>query len=109
MVKAPWQEVAAIAQSLRDKSIERIQPTVPEVPSSSELPLNTTHIPQQLLGEDEYAITETSPEQLLSSLASGKLSSVEVTKAFLRRAGIAQRLVSGRLQTEGNFFYAKWY
>lgn len=93
MVKVPWQEVAALAQSLRDKSIDRIDPAIPKVPSPSELPLNTSQLPTQLLTADESNITDTSPEQLLKSLASGQLTSVQVVTAFLRRAGIAQQLV----------------
>ncbi|KIV94592.1 hypothetical protein PV10_02344 [Exophiala mesophila] len=94
MVKVPWQDVAALAQSLRDKSIDRIEPAVPKVPSSSELPLNTSKLPSQLLSPEESKITETCPEQLLKSLASGELSSVQVVTAFLRRAGIAQKLTN---------------
>ena len=94
MVKAPWQETAQLAQSLRDKSINEIEPAIPQVPSPTDLPLNTTSLPKKLMGEAEFKITETPPEELLKSLASGDLSSVEVTTAFLRRAGIAQKLVS---------------
>lgn len=93
MVKAPWQEVAQLAQSLREKSIADIQPPVPEIPSQHDLLLNVTSIPRKLLGEAELKITESPPEDLLRSLASGQLSSVEVVTAFLRRAGIAQKLV----------------
>lgn len=93
MAKAPWQEIAKEAQSLRDTSIKQIQPPVPDVPSPAELPLNVTSIPRQLLSEAELKITESPPEKLLRLLASGELSSVDVTTAFLRRAGIAQKLV----------------
>jgi len=93
MVKAQWQNVAQVAQSLRDKSIADIKPGIPDVPSHAELPLNTTSVPRRLLGEAELKITESPPEELLRSLASGQLSSVEVVTAFLRRAGIAQKLV----------------
>lgn len=93
MGQSTWQEVAQLAQSLRDQSIAQIQPPIPEVPGQDELPSNTTSLPGKLLSEAEVKITETPPEELLSSLASGELSSVEVTTAFLRRAGIAQKLV----------------
>ena len=98
MVKAPWQDTAQLAQSLRDKSIDQIQPPIPEVSSQADLPLNTTSLPKKLLGETEFKITETPPEGLLKSLASGELTCVDVTTAFLRRAAIAQKLVgwSGR-------------
>lgn len=87
-----WQEVAKIAQEVRDKSIAEVKPTIPDVPS--ELPLNVSKLPGELLSTAEVGITQTSPQELLSSLASGKLTSVEVTNAFLRRAGLAQKLVS---------------
>lgn len=93
MVKTRWQEIAQLAQTLRDKSIADIHPPIPSVPSEADLPLNTTSLPRKLLEEAELRITETPPEQLLQSLASGELTSVEVTTAFLRRAGIAQKLV----------------
>lgn len=93
MVKVPWQEIAKQAQAQRDKSIDQIQPPIPAVPSPDELPLNVTSIPRELLNEAELKITESPPEELLKFLASGELSSVDVTTAFLRRAGIAQKLV----------------
>ncbi len=92
MTAKTWQEVAQIAQELRDKSIAEVEPTVPDVPS--ELPLNVSKIPAELLSNAEIGITETSPENLLASLASGKLTSVEVTNAFLRRAALAQKLTN---------------
>lgn len=92
MTRKPWQEVARIAQEARDKSIELVQPPVPDIPA--DLPLNVSGIPKQLLTPAEVEITETPPEVLVESLASGKLTSVEVVNAFLRRAGLAQKLVS---------------
>ena len=86
-----WQEIAQIAQGLRDKSIAEVIPTVPDVPT--ELPSNVSKLPGELLSKAEVGTTETSPEELLASLASSKLTSVEVTRAFLRRAGLAQKLV----------------
>lgn len=86
-----WQEVAATAQELRDNSISRIYPPVPDVPQ--DLAKNVTGIPKQLLTTDEVLITETAPEELITALASGKISSTVVINAFLRRAGLAQKLV----------------
>jgi amidase len=91
MARKPWQEVAAPAQEARDKSIALVQPPVPKVPV--DLPLNVTRIPGQLLTPSEVEITETAPEILVQKLASGELTSVEVITAFLRRAGLAQKLV----------------
>ena len=86
-----WQDIAKIAQDLRDKSIAEVNPSVPDIPP--ELPLNVSHLPGELLTKAEISITEGTTEQLLDALASGKLASTEVTNAFLRRAGLAQKLV----------------
>lgn len=86
-----WQEIAQIAQEVRDKSIALVQPPVPEVPE--DLPLNVTSIPKKLLTPREIEITETAPEVLVQKLALGEWTCVEVTNAFLRRAGLAQKLV----------------
>lgn len=91
MAKSSWQDVAATAQELRDTSISRIYPPVPDVPQ--DLAKNVTGIPKQLLTTDEVLITETGPDELISALASGKTSSAVVVSAFLRRAGLAQKLV----------------
>ena len=91
MSKSSWQEVAKQAQEYRDASISRIEPGLPGVPK--DLPLDCTEIPKYLLSTEEVTITQTAPEDLISSLASGRLTSTTVTKAFLRRAGLAQALV----------------
>ena len=75
----------------RDVTIAEVEPPVPDVPS--DLPRNVTSIPKKLLSLAEITITETTPEQLVADLAAGKLTSKEVTNAFLRRAGLAQKLV----------------
>lgn len=91
MANRSWQETAKIAQDLRDASISRVEPPIPDVPSV--LPKNVKDIPKQLLTTEEVRITETLAEDLLPALASGKLTSVSVANAFLRRAGLAQKLV----------------
>ena len=91
MAKSSWEDIAATAQELRDASIDRIDPPVPDVPQK--LAKNVTNIPKQLLTTDEILITETLPEDLLPSLASGKITSTAIVNAFLRRAGLAQKLV----------------
>lgn len=87
-----WQDTAKVAQDLRDKSIAEVQPAVPDVPS--ELPPNVIGLPKTLLSEAEVALTEKRPEELLAALATGAISSSTITLAFLRRAGLAQKLVS---------------
>ena len=86
-----WQETAKHVQEARDTSIELVEPAVPDVPS--DLPLDVTDIPKYLLSTEEVVITQTAPEELVVSLASGSLTSTAVVTAFLRRAGIAQKLV----------------
>ncbi|RSL74472.1 hypothetical protein CEP51_011554 [Fusarium floridanum] len=75
----------------RDASIA-VEPPLPNLPVK--LPRNVTDLPRQLLTSREVEITEKSPEDLVQLMASGSLSAVEVTKAFLRRAALAQRLVN---------------
>lgn len=92
MSKRHWQDVAKEAQDYRDASINRVEPAIPAVPQV--LPQDRTDVPKSLLSAEEVLITQTAPENLLNSLASGKLTSTAVVKAFLRRAGVAQALVS---------------
>lgn len=87
-----WEETAKIAQDLRDRSIAEVEPAVPAVPST--LPKNVIDLPRTLLSEDEVVLTEKNPEELLAALAKGEISSSTVTLAFLRRAGLAQKLAS---------------
>lgn len=86
-----WQEVSETAQEHRDASIARVEPAIPDVPK--ELPFDVTKLPQELLSKEEVDITQLLTEDLVASIASGHLSSTTVAKAFLRRAGLAQRLV----------------
>lgn len=90
-----WQEVAQDRQAHRDATIAALSPPLPAIPS--DLPLNVTVVPKTLLTKQEVEITESAVEELVPRLASGRLSAVEVTNAFLRRAGLAQGLVSWSL------------
>lgn len=87
-----WQDIAAIAQAYRDESIARVQPVVPDPPT--DLPLNLTSLPAKLLPKHVVEITESPTERLLQEMASGNLTSTEVTQAFLQRAGLASKLVN---------------
>lgn len=86
-----WQTIAHEAQQYRDASISRIKPDVPQTPSN--LPRNVMGIPEKLLRPDEIQITELPVEDLADLLRLGKVTAVVVTLAFLRRAGVAQKLV----------------
>ena len=92
MTGKTWQEVAKEAQEYRDASIKLVEPAIPAVPK--ELPLDRSDVPKYFLSTEEVIITQTSAEELVASLATGKLTSTTVTTAFLRRAGLAQALVS---------------
>lgn len=87
-----WQDIAAAAQAHRAKSITRVEPQVPELPA--QIPLNVTTLPAKLLSPDVAEITELSVETLLQRLATGNLTSTQVTKAFLQRAGLASKAVN---------------
>jgi hypothetical protein len=66
--------------------------SVPESLENS-LPSNVMAIPSVVLDDDDCHITQLLTEDLVKRLASGQLSSVSVTEAFLRRAALAQQLV----------------
>jgi hypothetical protein len=86
-----WQEIAKQAQQHRDASIAALSPLLPAIPWA--IPQDVSHVPRLILSDHIVSITERSPEELVAKIASGELTSVEVTKAFLRRAGLAQKLV----------------
>lgn len=88
-----WQTIAQEAQDYRDASMRDVQ--LPMSQHSGFMPQNVLYIPAAILSEAEVTITESTPEDLVSALATGKLSAREVTLAFLHQAAIAQRLVSG--------------
>jgi hypothetical protein len=90
--KKPWQDTAKEAQEYRDASINRVQPGTSQLPDN--LPKNVIDIPSQILSKEDIQITEAPPEKLLGMLASGSLTSTVVITAFLRRASLAQKLVS---------------
>ena len=88
---ATWQEVAADRQAYRDATIAALKPPLPDI---TEVPLYTISLSKQALTADEIEITESTVEDLVPKLADGTLSAVTVIKAFLRRAGLAQKAVS---------------
>jgi hypothetical protein len=94
----PWQDVAKEAQDHRDVSLAKVKPGSPKafqnIQFSGALPKNSTIIPEKYLHLNDYRITEMFPEDLLEALASGKLSAVDATTAFLRRAVLAQKPVN---------------
>ena len=92
MAGPSWQDIALQVQNHRDITLDEVQPPIPDIPD--ELPQDVTAMPRRLLSPREVEITDMVTEDLVSSLAVGKLTSTEVVKAFLRRAALAQKLGS---------------
>ncbi|CAH0003684.1 unnamed protein product [Clonostachys byssicola] len=91
MAKNPvetWQTKAEVPRRIRDESVAKVQPPLSGIPDP--LPLNCQGLPKLVLTPRELELTESySVEQLLAQLRSRKLSSEELTRAFLRRAALA--------------------
>jgi hypothetical protein len=86
-----WRIKAKEAQDYRDSSANTINLLpIPELQARSP---NCLNIPNLLLDEEESIITAWSPDQVVRHLACGGVKSETVTSAFLRRAGIAAKLV----------------
>ena len=99
MATDTWERLVAEARQHRDETIAQIEPAIPDLSELTDitvpLPRNVTGIPRSVLSAAEVDITETPVEELLARLCSGRLTAVDATRAFLRRAGIAQKLVRG--------------
>jgi amidase len=89
--KRPWQDIAREAQEYRDVSLATF---ATNVPAALETIKNSKIILTKLLQAEDLAITVSLPEELVKLLANGELTATEVTTAFLRRATLAQKLVS---------------
>lgn len=87
-----WQKIAQHAKDHRDSTILSLSPPAPHVPNN--LPQNVMDLPEQLLEARVLSITNLFPEELIASLASGEVSAVEVTTAFLQRAAVSQGLTN---------------
>lgn len=87
-----WQEKVAWARSQRDANLAKVEPRLEGLPD--ELPLNSQGLPKIVLTPRELEITDGySVTELLAALRSRKFSVEEVTRAFLRRAALAQSAV----------------
>ncbi|KAL9083098.1 MAG: hypothetical protein Q9159_005972 [Coniocarpon cinnabarinum] len=87
-----WSGVAQDAQQYRDKTLSLVYPEL-SADSGQALPINVRDLPSSKLSNDELHVTETTPEDLVIALNKGALTSADVTRAFLRRAAVAQTLV----------------
>ncbi|TRX88859.1 hypothetical protein FHL15_010202 [Xylaria flabelliformis] len=89
---ASWQDVAADRQRHRDATIASLNPPLRDLPA--DIPLDTTRVPESMLTAEELEITSQNVEDLIPKLASGHWSAETVIQAFMRRAGLAQRLTN---------------
>jgi len=90
----PWEEKAKSARDHRDATLSKVEPALAPLPDP--LPLCSQDLPQQYLTPREYELTQDYDAiELLELLRTKKLSSEELTRAFLRRAALAQYAVSG--------------
>ena len=92
-ISRDWREIAQEAQRHRDDSIRKVDESLLESQCGG-LPLNVTGFASDILTPSEIQMTELLPEDLVQALASGSTNCVDVIRAFLRRAGLAQTLVS---------------
>ena len=88
-----WEDKVAPVRSKRDASLAKVEPPLAALPAS--FPLNSQSVPKELLTAREIEITEGyTVKQLLAKLRSRDISVEEVTRAFLRRAAVAQASVN---------------
>ncbi|KAF5967083.1 general amidase [Fusarium bulbicola] len=86
-----WQQKAADARAHRDASLAKVEPPLKGVPAAEQLPKNSLELVPQVLTPREIEITESyTVTELLQVLRERKISVEEVTRAFLRRAALAQ-------------------
>jgi hypothetical protein len=87
------EEKVAWARAQRDAGLNKVEPKLQGIPD--ELPKSSQGLPKTVLTAREIEITENySVTQLLDVLKERKISVEEVTRAFLRRAALAQAAAS---------------
>ncbi|KAK6347312.1 hypothetical protein TWF696_007383 [Orbilia brochopaga] len=94
-----WQQIAAERRAHRDASVAALATlsppiTVPSLPDEKDLPRHVYRIGRDALTDREREITELGPTRLVEALAKRVYTSVEVTRAFLKRAAIALKLTN---------------
>jgi amidase len=89
--KMEWEKISERKKDDLEASLSRVPS--PWTKISLEDRCNVTGIPSELLPQSTIDITEQPAESLVSELAFGRLTSVEVTQAFLLRAKLASQLV----------------
>ncbi|PVI03146.1 amidase [Periconia macrospinosa] len=91
-IQRPWQDIAAEAQNYRASTIAQLTPKPPGIPQ--DLPKDVSEVPGNVLDTKTLSITNLGVDELVASLSTGQLTSVEVTQAFLQRAAVSQGLVN---------------
>ena len=87
-----WEEKAQVARDYRDAGLAKVEPPLAKLPDP--LPENSMDLPKQFLTQREYALTQDYDAiALLGMLRSKTVTSEELTRAFLRRAALAQQAV----------------
>ena len=96
MAQRPWEVKAKAVRDYRDETLSKVDPPFFNLPDP--LPLSSQNIPKQYLTAREYELTQNFDAiALLDLLRTKKVSAEELTKAFLRRAALAQYAVCWRL------------
>lgn len=92
MASETWQQKAQGVRDYRDATLSKVEPALPKL--ADPLPLSSMGIPKQALTAREYELTSNYDAlALLEMLRSKKVTSEELTRAFLRRAALAQQAV----------------
>lgn len=84
-------QLIAQALRLRDDSVAAVQPPLVNLPDA--LPKNVMHIADNVLTREELSITSLDAVELVQLLRKRVYTCEAVTRAFLRRAALAQKLV----------------
>lgn len=95
MVIKSWEEGAERAKKLRQSTLEKVPNYIRDEDLPKDLGTYVLDVPKKVLTPRELELTEeTDATSLVADLQSGKLTATEVTKAFLRRATLAHKLVN---------------
>ncbi|GME86529.1 unnamed protein product [Ambrosiozyma monospora] len=89
-------KIEAYRKQLADNILDEYK--LPEELIPKELGVDVTTIPAKFLNEKELEITESTGTELVSKIAKGELTSVEVFKAFAKRATAAHQLTNCAMQ-----------
>lgn len=91
-----WQDKVSAARARRDAGLAKVEPKLEGIPDV--LPLSSQDLPKSVLTARELEITEKySVTELLKILKEKKITVEEVTRAFLRRAALAQAAVCSHI------------